>query len=325
MALAEMTDQQSWDAVVSRLPGGHPLQLWAWGEVKRLNGWTPHRLALVRAGGPVAAGQLLLWRLPAWRRAIAYLPRGPLGPREDAAAFLLAAAAFARARGALCLRIEPAWTAEPPPLPWRPAPDRILLPQTYTIDLARDEETLWAAMRSKTRQYVRRAESAGVVVERDASGRLMPDVLRVYAAVAARAGFALHSDTYYQRAFAAFDSHTRLYGALVEGRLEAFLWVVEGGGVTFELYGGATEQGAARKANYALKWRAIAEAKRNGGELYDLNGRLSEGIEQFKAGFGGEETDYVGTYDLPLRQASYTAWRTIWPVAKPIGRVLLHR
>ena len=233
MTVVEITDQQSWDAVVGALPGGHPLQLWAWGEVKRLNGWTPHRLALLRAGVPVAAGQLLLWRLPAWRRAIAYLPRGPLGPRREAAAFLRVAATFARARGALCLRVEPAWTGQPPPPPWRPAPDRILVPHTYTIDLARDDGALWAALRSKTRQYIRRAEAEGVVVERDANGILLPDVRRIYATVAARAGFALHADAYYQRAFAAFGPHTRLYGALVEGRPEAFLWVVEGGGVAF--------------------------------------------------------------------------------------------
>jgi peptidoglycan pentaglycine glycine transferase (the first glycine) len=154
---------------------------------------------------------------------------------------------------------------------------------------------------------------------------LLPDVRRIYAAVAARAGFALHADAYYQRAFAAFGPHTRLYGALVAGRPEAFLWVVEGGGVAFELYGGATERGAAHKANYALKWWAIAQARRDGDALYDLNGRLSTGIDQFKGGFGGEETDYVGTYDLPVRREGYAAWRAVWPLAKPLGRVLLRR
>ena len=111
----------------------------------------------------------------------------------------------------------------------------------------------------------------------------------------------------------------------IEGQAEAFLWVVQGGGVAFELYGGATERGAAHKANYALKWRAIAEARRDGCALYDLNGRLSAGIDQFKGGFGGQETDYVGTYDLPLRRASYAAWRAVWPLAKPLGRELLRR
>lgn len=67
MTVAAITDQQSWAAVVGGLPGSHRVQRWAWGEA----------LAVLPAGAPVAAGQLLLWRLPAWGRAIAYLPRRP--------------------------------------------------------------------------------------------------------------------------------------------------------------------------------------------------------------------------------------------------------
>lgn len=324
MTLAEVVDPERWDGLVQALPHGHPLQLWAWGEVKRLNGWAPHRLVLLRAGTPVAAGQFLLWRLPAWERTIAYLPRGPLGSRMEAGAFLRAAA-FARDHGALCLRIEPAWLDQPPPLPWRPADDRILLSHTYTIDLSRDEEALWAALRGKTRQYIRKAEGAGVVVERAVGEASLRDVCRIYGATATRAGFALHAEGYYRRVLAALGTHTRLYCAYIEGQAEAFLWVVQGGDIAFELYGGATERGAARKANYALKWRAIAEARRDGCALYDLNGRLSAGIDQFKAGFGVQETDYLGTYDLPLRRAAYATWRAVWPLAKPLGRALLRR
>lgn len=325
MALTEVADRRRWDALVQELPAGHPLQLWAWGEVKRLNGWTPYRLALLCEGRPVAAAQLLFWRLPLWGRSIAYLPRGPLGPHAEAGALLRAAAAFARAHGALCLRVEPAWTA-PLPAPWRAAHDRILLPHTYTLNLQQGEEALWAGLRSKTRQYIRKAEGQGVVVERDMDGSRLPDVRRIYTATAARAGFALHSDAYYQRVYDAFGPHNRLYCALVDSHAEAFLWVVAGGGVAFELYGGATAQGTERKANYALKWRAIADAREQGCRIYDLNGRLTAGIDQFKGGFGADETDYAGTYDLPVRRADYALWHTLWPLAKPLGRLVLrHR
>ena len=83
MTVAAITDPQSWDALMGALPGNHRLQRWAWSEV----------LAVLPAGAPVVAGsccgQLLLWRLPAWRRAIAYLPRRP---RREAAASLRTAA-----------------------------------------------------------------------------------------------------------------------------------------------------------------------------------------------------------------------------------------
>ena len=92
-----------------------------------------------------------------------------------------------------------------------------------------------------------------------------------------------------------------------------------------ELYGGATERGAEAKANYALKWQAIVQARRDGCAVYDLNGRLHAGIDQFKGGFGGAQTDYIGTYDWPLRPAQYAAWRTVWPLAKRLGQRVLRQ
>ncbi len=326
--LTEITDARQWDSLIQSSRLGHPLQLWAWGELKRLNGWEPHRLALVRGGATIAAGQLLFWRIPAWGKTVAYLPRGPVGEVSDARVFLAGAAAYARAHGALYLRIEPAWTSDDMrtaglPSNWLRSPDGILLGDTYTLDLTKDEDELRAAMRGKTRQYIRKAEHSGISVERDTTGERLPDMWRIYQETATRADFGLHSFAYYQRLFELYGPRNGLYCAMVEGQAEAFLWLVEGGGVAFELYGGVTERGGARKANYPLKWRAIADMKRAGCSLYDFNGRLNEGVSQFKTGFGPDETEYAGTYDLPLDRLGYLAWRKLWPLAKPIGRKVL--
>lgn len=325
MGVEVIVDQERWDGIVDGLACGHPLQLWAWGEVKRPNGWIPHRLALIRDGAPIAAGQLLFWRIPAWGKTVAYLPRGPVGALEYAREFLHEAAVYARTRGALYLRVEPAWTGVALPARWHHSPDGILLGQTYTIDLTQSEDALLAAMRGKTRQYIRQAASNGVVVERDTTGGPAYDVWRIYQETAARAGFGLHPFAYYRRLFDLYGARNGLYLALVDGHAEAFLWLVEGGDVAFELYGGVTTRGGARKANYALKWRAIADMKQAGRTLYDVNGRLNEGVDQFKGGFGSDEVDFIGTFDLPLRPLSYRAWQTLWPLAKPVGRALLRR
>ncbi len=325
MRLTKITDRTRWDELVRESSSGHPLQLWAWGELKRLNGWTPHRLALLRDGVAVAAGQVLFWRIPTWGRSVAYLPRGPIGEEAAARTFLDGAAAFARSHGALYLRVEPSWTDARMPARWRHADDGILLGHTYTIDLRKSEDELLAAMRGKTRQYIRKTEKDGVRVERETTGERLGDVWRIYQETAARADFGLHPFAYYQRLFEEYGPDNRLYCALVDDRPEAFLWLVQGGGVAFELYGGVTERGGARKANYGLKWRAIADAKAAGSHLYDFNGRLNEGVGQFKTGFGPDETEYIGTYDLPLSHAGYLAWQKLWPLAKPIGRALLKR
>jgi lipid II:glycine glycyltransferase (peptidoglycan interpeptide bridge formation enzyme) len=68
-----------------------------------------------------------------------------------------------------------------------------------------------------------------------------------------------------------------------------------------ESYGGMTDAGADLRANYLLKWTAMADFAREGFAVYDMWGLATGGIRQFKEGFGGEEIEYVGARDLALR------------------------
>ena len=115
------------------------------------------------------------------------------------------------------------------------------------------------------------------------------------------------------------DNNLVMY-ALVDGKPEAFLWLACAGGVAFELYGGVTEKGAAHKANYNLKWQAIQATKVTGHTLYDFNGRLNDGVSQFKVGFGPKELNYIGSFDVAFNPGRYALWHSILPVAKQVGR-----
>ena len=60
-----VTDPAEWDRIVDAA-GGHPLQLWGWGEVKASGPWRPVRLKVLGPDGEVAGGaQVLVRRLPA--------------------------------------------------------------------------------------------------------------------------------------------------------------------------------------------------------------------------------------------------------------------
>src|SRR5690242_368306 len=109
MKAVEVTDRNAWDAKVSNSPWGHPLQLWGWGETKRANGWTAHRLEFEGAG----LAQVLMWRVPRLGNKIAYVPRGPVvDPGSPQMKRLMEAlAGWAREQGAMYVRVEPAWTA----------------------------------------------------------------------------------------------------------------------------------------------------------------------------------------------------------------------
>jgi lipid II:glycine glycyltransferase (peptidoglycan interpeptide bridge formation enzyme) len=317
MQLVEVTDQAAWDEYVGKHPYGHPLQLWGWGEAKRSNHWTPHRLALTDGTEWKAAAEVVLWPIPRLGRYIAYVPRGPVVEPEKSAAVLEAVAEWAKGQKALYLRVEPAWKKANFGAKWRRARHHLQLAATYTLDLSKSADELLEPMSRKHRQYIRKAERDGVTVERVADIDAMYDL---YALTAQRAGFGIHSQEYYELLHQGLGEHSYLYVARYQNRPVAFLWLAAAGKTAYELYGGVSDTGQDVKANYFLKWKAIEEMQAGGFINYDFNGRLNEGVSRFKEGFGPDETDYVGTYDYVYNLVGYHLWEHLWPVAKPIGR-----
>lgn len=106
-------DRARWERLVADDPGGHVLQCWAWGELKRAFGWNPLRIALWDTAGDrlVAGAQVLLRPIPWTGSLLAYIPRGPMLNWADASlcqTFFAALHAFLRARKVAVLRMEPA-------------------------------------------------------------------------------------------------------------------------------------------------------------------------------------------------------------------------
>ena len=73
------------------------------------------------------------------------------------------------------------------------------------------------------------------------------------------------------------------------------------------LLGATSDEGLKLKGAYLLQWRAIQWLKERGCRWYDLGGinaAENPGVYEFKSGFGGEETDHLGTYELSANWAS---------------------
>ena len=69
--LQRCNDKEQWDDYVLE-QGGHPLQLWAWGQVKAEHGWRAERVfGHNDQGDAVAAAQVLIRPLPFPFRAFA--------------------------------------------------------------------------------------------------------------------------------------------------------------------------------------------------------------------------------------------------------------
>jgi lipid II:glycine glycyltransferase (peptidoglycan interpeptide bridge formation enzyme) len=321
-------DAARWDAFVETARYRSFSQLWAWGELRRDAGWEPFRLALGRrdAREICAGAQLMVRRVPGIGAGLAYVPRGPVGELDDDTTWFELVAAMRRLaerERVATIRLEPEAPIDSPlaarlaPGVWRPAP-AVQPVATRYVDLTRDEDALRGDLRRKHRQYIGKAERAGITVERfDATAS--PDVLAaaladfhaILAGTGDRAGFNTRPATYYRRAWDALaaGNRARLFFATRDGQRLATLFHIACGDQIAELYGGSTPDGTRERANYLVKWEAMLALRAEGFTRYDLWGLPTEGIAQFKEGFGGTQVTLVGGRDLPIRRGGDLAVR----------------
>ena len=326
-----VTDADAWNAFVEAAPYHAFTQLWEWGEVRAMGGWRPLRLAIGPSHDePLAGAQLLLRAIPLVGWHLAYAPRGPVGQLDDPAirdGLVAALRAIGREERIATVRADP--EAEPSTPygqglltdPWRSAP-KVQPPITRVLDLTVGEEALRADLKRKHRQYVNKAERAGVTIERfdgstpaEVIGPALADFNRIYRSTAERAGFVARQPFYYERVWSIFapTGRVRLSFALLDGERVATIYHFTCGDRAVEAYGGMTDTGADARANYLLKWDAIAGFAREGFSVYDMWGLATGGIRQFKEGFGGREVEYVGARDLALRAPIHAALRVALP------------
>lgn len=336
-----ITDPDEWNAFVETARYRAFPQLWEWGELRRPFGWRPVRLALAEPGeAPIAGAQLLLRRVPAIGWHLAYAPRGPIGAVDDPAvrvSLISAIRSLAGRERIATLRIDPeagrddglgAALLAPP---WRKAP-KVQPPSSRLLDLTRSEADLRDAMKRKHRQYVNKAERAGVGIESfdaasdsRAATAALDDFNRIYRLTAERGGFVARAPEYYRRVWELFAprGHCRLWFATLDGQRVATLFHFVCGDRVAESYGGMTDAGAESRANYLLKWRAITGFQAEGLAVYDMWGLATGGIRQFKEGFGGVVAEYVGARDLVLRAPVDAALRIAVPAYGMVQRMRL--
>jgi lipid II:glycine glycyltransferase (peptidoglycan interpeptide bridge formation enzyme) len=325
MQTREITSGSAWDGLIARHPQAHPLQLWGWGEVKREAGWIPWRVAVTGHDGELrAAAQVLVRRVPRVPLCMLYIPRGPVVAPDDIQALeemMIAIGGYGRSVGAIFCKIDPPWlvgtTHALADAQFHPSTAGVQATETFTIDLTKSEDDLFGAMRSKTRQYIRKAEREAIEIVRDTTGEWLPACYEIFRETAQRAQFGLHPRSYYDAIFRLCDPERHyLYIARREGQPLAFLWMACAGRFAVELYGGVSDAGQEYKSNYLLKWHAIREMRADGYQVYDLNGRVNDGISQFKQGFGPDEAAWIGPFDRVYHPLMYQAWTRALPLAR---------
>lgn len=324
-------DDDAWNAFVEGSAQATWLQTTGWARVKRPNGWASLRAALdwrdETAGSEARSigAQILVRRVRGLPWGLGYVPRGPVGLPTDPEAAGRAMAAFterlrevAREHRLAEIRMEPEVVAgggaeeHLRASGWKSV-RRIQWHRTRIVDLAKPEEELWQDMHRKARQSVTKSRRLGVRVV-TAGGDRLDDYHRIHRDSAARAGMFARSLDSFRVLWDELSPRNLVHLSFAEieetGEPVATLLLTSAGTRAFDMYGGTTEEGERRRANYLLKWEALARCKQEGFTEYDLWGLPHEGIAQFKAGFGGYEVTFVGAWALatnPVGNAILTA------------------
>lgn len=314
-------DKEEWDDYVLD-SGGHPLQLWGWGDVKAQHGWEAERLFFYSEAEEhqdeeiIGAAQVLVRYLPWPFKSLAYVPRGPIVDEFNKSEMLDALAEYVkRVHNSVVLSIEPDSVEFNVPQGWKKSKNKILPAQTIILDFKKSENELLGDMAKKTRQYIRKSGSEPVKIERIRSREDLDKCLAIYHETAKRAKFNVHDDQYYYDVFSKLASHSQVFAAYHEDKPIAFLWLAVSAETAFELYGGVNDIGQSLRANYTLKWQAIQKCKSWGIKRYDFGGLIDGGVSTFKKGWASEETVLAGTFDRPLSK-TYGLWSGVLPTAK---------
>ncbi|MBI2324259.1 MAG: peptidoglycan bridge formation glycyltransferase FemA/FemB family protein [Chloroflexi bacterium] len=310
--LATSFEEASWDDLVLATNRAHILQTKGWAEAKALGGWRAERYVL----GDGGVAQVLLKPLR-FGLTMAYCPRGPLavGSIADAIAALRVALRRHRCVALLCDPEVPETDSVLDALRAagvRRSPVYVQPRRTLLMNPEIGPEVLMASMRKKTRQYIRKAERAGVVTEETDDLERFHRVLRI---VGERDRFAVHSLEYFERLRSGLGGRLHVLVARIGDEDVGALMLARMAERAWELYGGWSGTHAGERPFYLLKWRAIQRMRQLGVGRYDMWG-LSEtaddplaGVTEFKLGFGGDVVEWIGALETPVTRWLYPVWR----------------
>ena len=215
---------------------------------------------------------------------------------------------------------------------------------TLILDLTKSEEELLKEMKPKTRYNIRLAERKGVKVINPKSQIPNPkyfnEFWRLINETSERDKFASHNKDYYWKMLKSLnffqdgkqDSkqklQAKLYLAEYENKTIAANIVLSFGDFCVYLHGASSSKYRNVMAPYLLQWMQILGAKKTGCKSYDfwgidsskfqipnpksqINSKFNDwsGITRFKKGFGGQERNYVGAYDLVFNWEKYYMYK----------------
>ena len=194
--------------------------------------------------------------------------------------------------------------------------------KTVVIDLNLPEEVLLSKMHHKTRYNIHVGERKGLQLRErndlDAFWKLLKHTAK-------NDNFSTHDKNYYEKllntpalnARIVFVEHDARPLDTVRDRPVAGAILLTYSDTLYYLHGAMDRNYKSMMAPYLMHWEIMKWAKAQGYHYYDfwgIDANRWPGVTRFKLGFGGQEVEYPGSFDLPVSKI----WYLIYKIARKV-------
>lgn len=306
----------------------HPLQSWAWGSFRQETGVETQRLLGFDGNEAVGQIQATFHKVPKLPYTVGYYPKGTWPDDIQLAALK----DLGKRENAIFIKLEPDVSCPPKNQADIEGLKQVLIESgcvegrplftkySFLIDLTLSETELLARMKAKTRYNLKVAEKHGVEVVEDNSDEGFDQYLNLLNETTSRQKFYAHSRGYHQKMWRNMRQAgiAHLLKATYQGKvLTAWILFLYKNKLYYP-YGASSRQHREVMASNLVMWRAMQLGKSWGATSFDLWGALGPspdpkdpwfGFHNFKLGYGGALTEFVGSYDLVIQPQLYKLYR----------------
>jgi len=186
--------------------------------------------------------------------------------------------------------------------------------KTRILDLNKSEAELLKDMHSKTRYNIRLAKRKGVEIVRAEGENDFETFINLLKTTGERNKFSLHKQKHYKNIYENGKDKVKIFFAKHgDDIISTAMFSFFGDTVTY-MHGASANKKRNLMAPHLLQWQTILKAKEKSFRYYDFGGideKKWPGVTRFKAGFGGREYEFSGTYDLVLKPLSYYIYSVV--------------
>ncbi len=228
---------------------------------------------------------------------------------------------LAKEQGAFFIRVEPTFDvmsdAELKALGLEKSKD-IDPAHTWVLNLAKmSREELLAGIEKRKLRHWRTHENKGIKLRQTQNPEEITILTKFLSGLGERDKFTPQNEAHLKGQLKA--GFATLYVAELEGEPIAAALIYDHDGVRYYAHAATDEEHRKLMAGTIILIQMIVDAKESGMETYDFWGITTSedpkhpwyGFTQYKKSFGGEQVDYAGTWDLPVKKARYSLYKIV--------------